>query len=70
MPTNGAAMKNVKDQAVEAGSHNDQEQGVARLQALVGNKAPVVQAQVVIVSKLPEGLMLASSDGWAPVETR
>jgi hypothetical protein len=54
MPTNGAAVKNVEDQAAEAGRHNDQEQGVARLQALADNKAPLVQAQVVLTSKLLE----------------
>jgi hypothetical protein len=57
MPTGGAAVKNVHDQRAEADRHNDQEQGVTRLQALADNEAPVVQAQIVVASKLLEGWM-------------
>jgi hypothetical protein len=54
MPTNGAAMEDVEDEAAKAGRHNDQEKGVARLQALADNEAPVMQAQIVVTSKLLE----------------
>ena len=55
MPTNGAAVKDVEDQTAEAGRHDNQKEGVAGLQALSDNKAPVMQAQVVVPSKLLEG---------------
>jgi hypothetical protein len=41
----------------EAGRHDDQGEGVARLQALADKEASVMQAQVCIASKLVEGWM-------------
>jgi hypothetical protein len=68
MTTDRAAMKNVEDETAQGERHDDEQERGARLEALANDKTAMMNAEIVVVSKLTEGWMQGGNNSGAPRE--
>lgn len=68
--TNRAAVKHVENQTAERGGHDNEQKRVARLEALTDNKSAMMDAQVVVASKLLESRVQTGDGAGSPIGAR